>query len=84
LECFELDSPLSVYGGEAMIADGKVIGMTTSGDFGHTVGRMLVLGYVPNEHFGRAKIEIEAFGQRSVATRVERCAYDPANERIRA
>ncbi len=84
LECFALDEPLSVFGGEAMIADGKVIGMTTSGDFGHTVGRMLVLGYVPKEHFGRDKIEIEAFGQRSLATRVERCAYDPTNERIRA
>jgi 4-methylaminobutanoate oxidase (formaldehyde-forming) len=84
LACFELETPLSVYGGEAMIADGKVIGMTTSGDFGHTVGRMIVLGYVPQEHFGRDRIEIEAFGQRSLATLVAGCAYDPANERIRA
>ena len=53
LECFALETPLPVYGGEAMIANGKVIGMTTSGDFGHSVGRSLVLGYVPAEYFGQ-------------------------------
>jgi 4-methylaminobutanoate oxidase (formaldehyde-forming) len=84
LECFALETPLSVYGGEAMIANGKVIGMTTSGDFGHTVGRSLVLGYVPREYFGQNTMEIEAFGQRSLATRIEGCAYDPRNERVRA
>ena len=50
---FRAGNPLSVYGGEAMIANGKVIGMTTSGDFGHSVGRSLVLGYVPAEYFGQ-------------------------------
>ncbi len=67
-----------------MIANGKVIGMTTSGDFGHTVGRSLVLGYVPHEYFGQNTMEIEAFGRRSLATRVEGCIYDPKNERVRA
>ena len=84
LECFALETPLSVYGGEAMIANGKVIGMTTSGDFGHSVGRSLVLGYVPREYFGQNTMEIEAFGRRSLATRVEGCIYDPKNERVRA
>ena len=83
LECFALEMPLPVYGGEAMIANGKVIGMTTSGDFGHTVGRSLVLGYVPQEYFGQNTMEIEAFGRRSPATRVEGCMYDPKNERLR-
>jgi len=84
LECFALETPLSVYGGEAMIANGKIIGMTTSGDFGHSVGRSLVLGYVPREYFGQNNMEIEAFGRRSLATRVEGCIYDPKNERVRA
>jgi len=65
-------------------ANGKVIGMTTSGDFGHSVGRSLVLGYVPHEYFGQNTMEIEAFGRRSLATRVEGCIYDPKNERVRA
>jgi sarcosine dehydrogenase len=83
LECFALETPLPVYGGEAMFANGKAIGMTTSGDFGHTVGRSLVLGYVPAEYFGQNTMEIEAFGRRSLATRIEGCAYDPKNERLR-
>ena len=54
LECFALEDPLPVYGGEAMIAGGKVIGMTTSGDFGHSCrSQSLVLGYVPVEHAGQ-------------------------------
>ncbi len=84
LECFALETPLSVYGGEAMIANGQVIGMTTSGDFGHSTGRSLVLGYVPAEYSGQNSLEIEAFGRRSLAVRLERCAYDPGNERVRA
>jgi len=83
LECFALETPLPVYGGEAMIANGRVIGMTTSGDFGHSVGRSLVLGYVPAEYFGQNSMEIEAFGRRSLATRIDGCIYDPKNERIR-
>jgi sarcosine dehydrogenase len=84
LECFALETPLAVYGGEAMFVGGKAIGMTTSGDFGHSVGRSLVLGYVPAEYFGQNSLEIEAFGRRSLATRIEGCAYDPKNERLRA
>lgn len=32
---------------------------------------------------GLKEIEVEAFGRRSRATVVERCAYDPAGERVR-
>jgi len=28
-------------------------------------------------------MEIEAFGRRSLATRIDGCIYDPKNERIR-
>ncbi|MGH6814601.1 MAG: GcvT family protein, partial [Hyphomicrobiaceae bacterium] len=77
LACFALDEPLAVYGGEAMIADGRAFGVTTSGDFGYTVGKALVLGYVPRQHFDRQTIEVEAFGKRTLAQRIDGCAYDP-------
>jgi 4-methylaminobutanoate oxidase (formaldehyde-forming) len=83
LECFALTEPLAVYGGEAMLIEGRAVGMTTSGDFGYTVGRPLVLGYLPRQHFGVATIEIEAFGRRCLAHRIERCAYDPSGTRVR-
>ncbi|MBP1872508.1 4-methylaminobutanoate oxidase (formaldehyde-forming) [Ensifer adhaerens] len=83
LACFRLDEPLPVYGGEAMSVDGRIVGMTTSGDFGHTVGASLVFGYLKGEDMALSEIEVEAFGRRSRATAVERCAYDPSGERIR-
>ena len=83
LACFRLDDPLPVYGGEAMAANGRIVGMTTSGDFGHTIGASLVLGYLAGDDMDLKVIEVETFGRRSRATRVERCAYDAAGERIR-
>ena len=83
LACFRLDDPLPVYGGEAMAANGRVVGMTTSGDFGHTAGASLVFGYLSGDDMALKEIEVEAFGRRSRAMLVDRCAYDPGGERIR-
>lgn len=83
LACFRLDEPLPVYGGEAMSSNGRIVGMTTSGDFGHTVGASIVFGYLKGEDMALREIDVEAFGRRSRATLVERCAYDPSGERIR-
>lgn len=83
LTCFRLDDPLPVYGGEAMLANGRILGMTTSGDFGHTIGAPLVFGYLKGEDMALREIEVEAFGRRSRATAVDRCAYDPEGKRIR-
>ncbi|WP_258592174.1 glycine cleavage T C-terminal barrel domain-containing protein [Mesorhizobium sp. AR07] len=66
-----------------MSANGRVVGMTTSGDFGHTTGAPLVFGYLAGNDMDLREIEVEAFGRRSRATIVERCAYDPAGERVR-
>lgn len=83
LACFRLDEPLPVYGGEAMSAKNRVVGMTTSGDFGHTIGASLVFGYLKRDDMAIEEIEVEAFGRRSRATVVDRCAYDPTGARIR-
>lgn len=83
LACFRLDDPLPVHGGEAMAAGGRIIGMTTSGDYGHTVGASLVFGYLKGGDMALTEIEVEAFGRRSRATLVERCAYDPEGARLR-
>jgi 4-methylaminobutanoate oxidase (formaldehyde-forming) len=79
---FVLERPLPVYGGETILKDGVVLGNTTSGNYGFTVGRSIVYGYVPIAHAGATDFEIEAFGERSPATRIERCAYDPERARI--
>ena len=81
---FRLDDPLPVYGSEAVIAGGRVIGMTTSGDFGHTVAAPIVFAYLAGADMALREVEIEAFGRRSRAAVIDRCAYDPDASRVRA
>ncbi|MEP7084473.1 MAG: FAD-dependent oxidoreductase, partial [Betaproteobacteria bacterium] len=47
--CLLLEMPLSVYGGETILCDGRVVGSTTSGNHGYTVGKSIVFGYLPME-----------------------------------
>ncbi len=82
LVCLALDKPLPVFGGEAILVDGLPVSQSTSGNFGYTVGKSLVLGYVPVEHIGSSVLEVESFGERSSATMLQRAAYDPKREKI--
>jgi sarcosine dehydrogenase len=80
--CFVLERPLPVYGGETIMHDGRVVGNTTSGNYGYTVGKSIVFGYVPIEQAQAGAFEIEAFGEASPAARIDGCAYDFARERV--
>ncbi len=82
LVCLALDDPLPVFGGEAIFANGKPVAQTTSGNFGYTIGKSLVLGYLPVELAGQNDFEVEAFGQRSKATLIEGAAYDPKRRKM--
>ena len=79
---FTLERFAPVYGGEAILAGGRVLGVTTSGAFGHTVGKPIVLGYLPIEETGHQSYEIEAFCETVPARRHERPLYDPDRARI--
>ncbi len=78
-----LDDPLTVYGGEAVFCDGQVIAQTTSGNFAYSVGKSLVLAYLPLELLEKEVFEVQAFGQRSRAKLIKSSAYDPKGEKIR-
>ncbi len=82
LVCLALDDPLAVFSGEAILVDGAAVGQTTSGNFGYSVGKSLVLGYLPVDLATRNAFEVESFGRRSGAVRVVGAAYDPGRERI--
>ena len=82
LACLALDDPLPVFGGEAIFAGGRAISQTTSGNFGYTVGKSLVLAYLPVEMFAQSDFEVEAFGKRSAAKLVTGAAYDPGRKKI--
>ncbi len=82
LAAFILDGDTPVYGSEAIWRAGRVVGVTSSGGYGHTIGRYIAFGYVPSEEIAHADFEIEAFTRRIPARRIDGCAYDPGRKRI--
>ncbi|TAJ40910.1 MAG: aminomethyl transferase family protein, partial [Reyranella sp.] len=79
-----VDAPVQLYGGEAIRRDGKVLGVTSSAGWGHTIGKAVAFGYVAAEEAGHADYEIEAFTQRHAATRIPGAAVDPERKKILA
>ena len=74
-----------VYGGEPVWAGDKVIGVTTSGGYGHTVQKSLAFVYVAPEYAKPGtRFEIEILGKRCAAQVLSAAVYDAKNERLRA
>jgi 4-methylaminobutanoate oxidase (formaldehyde-forming) len=82
LVCLALDKPLAVFGGEAILVNGRPVGQATSGNYGYCVGKSLVLGYVPIEYTTGCNFEVEAFGVRSAASLINKAPYDPERKKI--
>ncbi len=69
---------------ESTVSGGKVIGVTTSGGFGHSIGKSLAFAYVqPQYAEPGTKFEIRLLGQNHPATVLKDAAYDPQNLRLR-
>ena len=56
--------------------DGQVVGVTSSGGFGHTIGKPILFGYVPADKAGYDLYEVEVFGKRYPARRQAKVPYD--------
>jgi 4-methylaminobutanoate oxidase (formaldehyde-forming) len=82
--CFTLDRFAGAIGGEAIMRDGKVLGVTSSGSYGHTIGKTIVFGYLPIEEAAQRDFSIEVFGEPIAATRRDAPLYDPGNERLKS
>ena len=82
LSCFLLDQNAHLHGSEAIYHQGKIVGLTTSGNFGYTVNKSIAFGYLPAEIAAEAEFEIEAYTKRHSAKRVDGCAYDPHRKNI--
>lgn len=93
LVVFSLDDPAPLlYGNEPIWRDGVLVGRTSSGWYGHTLGRAVALGYVDAGAPGAAtsewllggSYELESATDRFAATPSLRPLYDPEGERVRA
>ncbi len=91
LVTFTLDDPEPLlFGNEPVWRDGTIVGRTTSGAYGHTLGRAVALGYVhhpagvDDPYVTAGRWEIEVAGERVRATAHLRPPYDPTGSRPRA
>ena len=79
-----------LYGNEAIVRDGRVVGYLTSGAYGHHMGAAVGLGYVacePGESAGTVLgsiYAIEVAGEQVPARASLMPFYDPNSERIRS
>ena len=72
-------------GNEPVYQGEKLVGLTTSGAFGHATGQSLAFAYVdPQLAAPGTQLEILLFMQRHRAVVLADASYDPANEKLRA
>jgi dimethylglycine dehydrogenase len=72
-------------GNEPVYAGDRVVGVTTSGAFGHKVGKSLAFAYVPPEMTAEGTaFDVLVFAERRPARIIPESAWDPGNERLRA
>ncbi len=70
--------------GDPIYAGDDLIGVVTSGGYGHTIGKSIALGFVPTAHAAPGtKLSISIIGERSAATVVTEPIFDPHHHRAR-
>ena len=76
---------VDVRGAEPCMVGDNCIGLTTSGGYGHRVGKSLFFACVPNEHAAPGStFDIMLQGEMRKATVLEHPAYDPDNAKMKA
>ena len=82
---FDDDIACECYGNEAVYHNGELIGLTTSGAYGHRIGKSLAFAYIKPELVMQ---DLEVTIDTSVGTRAAHiemdAAYDASNEKLRS
>jgi len=89
LAIFVLQDPEPIlWGSEPIYRDGKPVGYTTSGAYGHTVGGAIAMGYVNHTEvvtpafIQAGRYEINIAGENVAATAHLRAPYDPERKKV--
>ena len=86
---FRLTDPEPLlFHNEAILRDGEFVGYTSSGNYGHTLGGAIGMGYVAckgesAEQVLASSYEIEVAGTRVKAEASLKPMYDPKSERVK-
>ena len=75
---------LTVYGGEAVHAEGTVVGRVRSAAYGFTVERNVALAKIPTSLPEGAEVQVDVMGELVPAVVAADALYDPGNERSRS
>ncbi len=87
---FRLKNPdRFLFHNEALVRDGKIVSIITSGNYGHALGGAIGMGYVPcsgetAQDVLNSIYEIEIAGRRFPAEASLKPLYDPKSERVHA
>lgn len=84
--CLTLDDPNAVILGKEPIMDGnRTLGYVTSTNYGYSVGKHIVYGYLPIEYSQPGtQVEVQYFGERLVATVMSEPMYDAGMTKLKA
>jgi 4-methylaminobutanoate oxidase (formaldehyde-forming) len=79
-----------LWGGEAILRDGKPVGFVSSAAFGHTLGCPVAMGYVNNlegvadaAYLNSGRYAIDVAGELLPAIVHLKAPYDPRSERVK-
>lgn len=79
------DSGLVVMGGEPLLIGDRVVGYVTSADYGYSVQKSIVYGYLPTDYANEGTtVDVLYYGERYPATVVREPLYDPAGEKLKS
>jgi glycine cleavage system aminomethyltransferase T len=86
LSAITFDDPRTVVmGKEPIWHEGRVVSYVTSANYGYSIGRGIVYGYLPAAlAVEGTPVEVEYFGDRHAATVTNDPLFDPKGERLRA
>jgi dimethylglycine dehydrogenase len=72
-------------GNEPTYDGGRIMGITTSGTWAHSVGRSILFAYVdPEFEAPGSTFEVDVMNRRRTATVLAEAVWDPKSERLRA
>jgi dimethylglycine oxidase len=86
LACLVSDDPRAMaFGYEPIFNNGAVVGHVTSANFGYSIGKFIVYGYLPVEYTNPGtQLDVEYLGERWPATVSNEPLWDPKMERLKA
>jgi 4-methylaminobutanoate oxidase (formaldehyde-forming) len=75
---------VTVYGGEAVHADGSVVGRVRSAAYGFTLERTIALASIPAALGEGTRVDVDVLGELVPAVVARDALYDPGGERVRS